>query len=125
MNLGESFFIKNPGAATSITFVGEVETSVDAPIAYTLNAGLNVVAPKTPVVQDFPGADVGHVDDQIYTWTGTAWNNVVWQNYADYGWFGTGAAGESTNGPTVAVGGGIVYMNKGAAINWTREFNPQ
>jgi hypothetical protein len=125
MNLGESFFIKNPGAATSITFVGEVQTGdTTTPISYTLASGLNVVAPKTPVIQDFPGGDVGHVDDLIYTWTGTAWNNTVWQNFADYGWFGTGAAGESTNGPTVAVGGGVVYLNKGAALNWTRTFTP-
>jgi hypothetical protein len=124
MNLGESFFIKNPGTATSITFVGEVETSTDAPIQYNLASGLNVVAPKTPVVQDFPGADVGHVDDLIYTWSGTAWNSGYWQNFADYGWFLTGAPGESTNGPTVAVGGGVVYLNKGTPISWERTFAP-
>jgi hypothetical protein len=124
VNLGESFFISNPGAATSITFVGEVETSTDAPIAYSLNAGLNVVAPKTPVVQDFPGGDVGHDSDLIYTWNGTAWDSIVWQNFAGSGWFGDGHAGESTNGPTVAVGGGVVYLNTGAALNWTRNFAP-
>jgi hypothetical protein len=124
MALGESFFIKNPGTATTITFVGEVETSTDAPIAYTLPTGTSFVAPKTPVVQDFPGGDVGHVDDLIYTWTGTAWGAITWQNFADYGWFGDGHVGESTNGPTVAVGGGVVYQNKGAALNWTRTFDP-
>jgi len=123
INLGESFFIQTPVSSpdTTITFVGEVATSN---VDYSLPAGLSVVAPKTPVVQDFPGGDVGHVDDLIYTWNGTAWNSVIWQNFADYGWFGTGATGESTNGPTVAIGGGVVYLNKGAALSWTRQFNP-
>jgi hypothetical protein len=121
INLGESFFIQNPGAATSITFVGEVATSN---VDYSLPAGLSVVAPKTPVVQDFPGGDVGHENDQIYTWNGTAWDSVIWQNFAGSGWFGDGHAGESTNGPTVAVGGGVVYLNTGSALSWTRTFNP-
>ena len=121
MNLGEAFFIQNPGTATSVTFVGEVATGS---VNYTMPAGLSFVAPKTPVVQDFPGGDVGHENDLIYTWGGTAWNTVVWQNYAGSGWFGDGHVGESTNGPTVAVGGGVVYLNTGAALNWTRTFNP-
>jgi hypothetical protein len=125
INLGESFFIQNPGTATSITFVGEVQTGdATTPIAYSLASGLNVVAPKTPVVQDFPGGDVGHDSDLIYTWNGTAWDGVVWQNFAGSGWFGDGHTGESTNGPTVAVGGGVVYLNTGAALNWTRTFTP-
>jgi len=121
MNLGEAFFIQNPGAATSITFVGEVATgNVD----YSLPAGTSFVAPKTPVTQDFPGADVGHENDQMYTWTGTAWDSVIWQNFGAAGWFGDGHPGESTNGPTVIPGGGVVYANTGAAITWSRQFNP-
>jgi len=127
MALGESFFIQTSKTSpdTSITFVGEVQTGDSTtPISYSLPAGLSVVAPKTPVVQDFPGSDVGHADDNIYTWTGTAWNTTIWQYFADYGWFGDGHTGESTNGPTVAIGGGVVYLNKGAALSWTRTFTP-
>jgi hypothetical protein len=123
INLGEAFFIQNPGTATSITFVGEVQTGdATTPIQYSVPAGTSFIAPKTPVVQDFPGGDVGHDNDQIYTWTGTAWSSDAWQYFVGAGWFSPSST--STNGPSVPVGGGVVYANTGAALSWTRTFTP-
>jgi hypothetical protein len=117
--LGESFFLQTP-VATRITFVGEVQTG---DVQYSLPPGLSVVAPKTPVAEPFPGADVGNDGDSIFTWTGTAWSSSIWTYFTGVGWDGP-VAGQ-TGGPTVAVGGGVVYQNTGTALNWTRTFNPQ
>jgi hypothetical protein len=121
VTLGESFFIESP-VATRITFVGEVQTgNVD----YTLPTGLSVVAPKTPVAQRFPGADVGHDGDSIFTWAGNAWSSTVWTYIEDFGWDGSGSTDNNVAGPTVGVGGGVVYQNTGAPLTWTRTFNPE
>jgi hypothetical protein len=121
--LGESFFIDSP-VTGQITFVGEVQTGdANNPIQYSLPSGLSVVAPKTPVAQRFPGSDIGNDGDSIFTWTGTAWNAAIWQFYQGIGWDGPDAG--QTAGPMIPVGGGVVYQNTGATLNWTRTFNPQ
>ncbi len=119
--LGNSFFLNSP-VATQITFVGEVATGTNS---FTLNKGVNFVADKVPVAQPFPGADVGNDGDNIYQWTGTAWSATTFQYYAGYGWDDGSGNPAITNGPTPAVGGGVVYVNNGAAaLNWNRAFNP-
>jgi hypothetical protein len=122
--LGESFFLQSPTAAGNynVTFVGEVQTG---DVAYSLPSGLSVVAPKTPVAQRFPGADIGHDGDSIFTWTGSAWNSTVWSFLDGFGWDGGSSPDNNIAGPTVAVGGGVVYQNLGAPLTWTRTFNPQ
>jgi hypothetical protein len=122
--LGEGFFLQSPTAAGNykVTFVGEVQTG---DVSYTLAPGLNVVAPKIPVAEPWPGKDIGNDGDSIYTWTGTAWNSAIWQYYGpEIGWDGPEAG--NTAGPTIPVGGAVVYQNtKTTPINWTRQFNPQ
>jgi hypothetical protein len=118
--LGSSFFIKSP-VATTITFVGEVATG---DISSTLNKGVNFAANKVPVAEGYPGAAVGNDGDNIYQWTGSAWSGEVYQYYVGFGW-DNGTPNSSSNGPTVAPGSGVVYVNNGAAaITWTRAFNP-
>jgi hypothetical protein len=118
INLGEAFFIQSPIAAT-ITFVGEVSTGTNTT---TIPSGLSVLAPKVPVAEPFPG--VGHDGDGIFTWAGSAWNNLVWGYIDGYGWYGNGGPGESTNGPVVNVGGGVFYQNTGTPLTVTRILNP-
>jgi hypothetical protein len=122
--LGEAFFLNSPAAAGNynVTFVGEVQTG-DVP--YTLNPGLNMVAPKTPVAQRFPGADIGHDGDTIYTWAGSAWSGNFWSFIDGFGWDGGASPDNNIAGPTVAVGGGVAYQNLGTTLTWTRTFNPQ
>jgi len=122
INLGEAFFLKAPSttpANTKVTFVGEVATG---DVAYSVPSGLSVIAPKTPVSQNFPGKDIGHENDAIYTWASTAWA-TPWSYIGGYGWFQT-ATTDPIDGPVIAVGGGLVYQNTGAALNWTRTFTP-
>jgi hypothetical protein len=94
-------------------------------VQYNLPSGLSVVAPKTPVAQRFPGADVGNDGDKIFTWTGSAWSSTIWTYIEDFGWDGTGSPDNNVGGPTIAVGGGMTYQNLGTPLNWTRQFNPQ
>ena len=119
--LGDAFFINSPVAAT-VTFVGEVATG---DIAYSYPKGFSVVANKVPVAENFPGAAHGNDGDNIYTWNGTAYDSTVWQYYAGAGWDNGSQPGNSTNGPLLPVGTGIVYANNGTApVTWTRTFNP-
>jgi hypothetical protein len=118
--LGSAFFIQSPVAAT-VTFVGEVETGTAIP--YTLNKGLNFVAPKTPEGKAFPGRDIGNDGDAIYRWTGSAWSGTVFIYLEGVGW--DEGSGANLDGPTIAPGAGLVYNNTGAAaLNWTRSFTP-
>jgi len=121
--LGEAFFLKAPAGApnTSITFVGEVQTGE---VANTLNAGLNFVANKFPLSVPWPGQTVGNDNDYLYEWAGAGWADKIWIYFPGYGWFGDGSAGESVDGPVVDPGVGVLYHNKGAAINWNKTFNP-
>jgi hypothetical protein len=118
LNLGEGFFIR-PTIATTITFVGEVATGN---LTGTIPAGTSLQANVVPVAEPWPGKAVGNIDDTIYTWGGTGWNSTwVYYGAAD-GWLDEN--GNGPDGPNVQVGRGVAYVNKGAAINWQRTFNP-
>jgi len=123
INLGEAFFIQAPSGAPniSITFVGEVATGN---ITNSLPTGISVVADKIPLVENWPGATVGNDGDVIFTWTGSAWDNTTWSYIGGYGWDNGGNPGNSTNGPSMPIGVGVVYQNTGPALNWVRAFNP-
>jgi hypothetical protein len=118
--LGEAFFIQAP-LAGNITFVGEVSTGTNTT---SVPNGISFLANKVPIAEPFPGGTVGTEGDSIFTWGGSAWNNLVWQYVGGLGWFGDGSPTESTNGPVVAVGGGIVLQHSGGAQTITRIFNP-
>jgi hypothetical protein len=120
IDLGESFFINTP-VATKVTFVGEVATGT---INYSAPAGTSFIAPKTPVEANFPGKDVGHENDAIYTWAGSGWSSASWTYISGFGWSSSDPAIDNVDGPKIPVGKGIVYQNTGAKIDWTRTFNP-
>jgi hypothetical protein len=118
LNIGEGFFMKSP-VATTVTFVGEVSTGT---ITGTIPSGTSLQANSVPVAEPWPGKAVGNVDDEIFVWGGTGWT-TQWQYYGTTdGWLDT--AGNGPDGPTIPVGRGVAYINKGAPINWTRTFNP-
>lgn len=121
INHGEAFFLQSP-VATKVLFVGEVATGN---VETTLQPGLSVVANKIPVEQNWPGSDIGNDGDSIYTWGGSAWDASIWSYIDGFGWSNGGGAGDNVNGPLLKVGGGAVYQNTGAALTWTRAFNPQ
>jgi hypothetical protein len=126
INLGEAFFIQTANTTTDfkVTFVGEVATGNNT---YNMPVGLGFVAPKEPVEQPWPGAGHGHDGDNIYVWNGTAWDGVSWSFYEalNNSWDNGGNPNNNTNGPTVKVGGGVVYQNTGTTpLTWTRTFNP-
>jgi hypothetical protein len=119
LNLGEAFFIRSP-VATTVTFVGEVATGT---VNQSIPVGTSLKANSIPVAQAWPGADVGNVDDTIYTWGGTGWDSTWIYFGAPDGWLDQNNNGP--DGPNLTVGRGVAYLNKGtAAINWTRTFNP-
>jgi hypothetical protein len=99
--------------------VGEVSTGTNTT---TIPSGISFLANKVPIAEPFPG--VGNDGDAIYNWAGSAWDTAAWGYVGGYGWFATGAPGESTNGPVVAVGSGIVYQNTKTPLTVTRIFNP-
>lgn len=118
---GSAFYIQSPAAAT-ITFVGQVATGT---LTNKLASGVNFVADTVPVAERWPGGLVGNDGDFIYTWTGSAWNNTIWQYLGGYGWYdGVGADPATTNGPVMTVGNGVLYQALGGAITWQRSFNP-
>jgi len=117
LNLGEAFFVK-PAQDLTLTFVGEVKTGT---ITGTIPAGASLQANSVPVTEPWPGKNVGNVDDTIFTWGGSTWANNIWTYYGTTdGWLDN--AGVQPEGPTLAPGSGVAYVNKGAPINWTRTF---
>jgi hypothetical protein len=113
---GVGFFLASQGTST-LTFVGDVPQGA---IAYNIPAGLSSVANKVPVSGPFPGADIGHDFDNMYTWNqaGQAWGSP-----ATY--FGGAWDTASTNGPVMNPADGAFYVNTGTAIPFTRNFTVQ
>jgi hypothetical protein len=115
--LGEAYFIQAP-AADTITFVGEV---AQGSFTNTIPLGISFQANKVPTGAPWPGFSVGNDGDFMYTWTGTAWANIVWGYIGGYGW-DDGGNGGSTNGPAIPVGRGVSYVNLTAPIVWVQTF---
>lgn len=112
---GEGVFVNNTGAASTVTFVGEVKTG-----SSTVNlAGGNKftivgsVIPQQVKLDDasFP-ADEG---DSVFRFNGTSYSSDA---FVDGAWEGDsgGAA------PTVNVGEAFFVRNAGADSAWTRNF---
>jgi hypothetical protein len=122
--MGEGFFLQLPQAAGNIkvVFVGEVSTGN---VTQDIPAGLSVKANEIPVQENWPGKNVGNDGDSIYTWAGSAWDTAIWSYIAGFGWSNGGGAGDNVDGPSLKVGSAVMYQNTGAALSWTRAFNPQ
>ena len=113
---GQGFFLASQGTST-LTFVGDVPQGA---IAYNIPAGLSTLANKVPVSGPFPGADVGHDFDSLYTWNqaGQAWAAPA--TYLGGAWDTA-----STNGPVLDPATAAFYANGGAAMPFTRNFTVQ
>jgi hypothetical protein len=123
---GVGFFLKAKATADSVlTFVGEVPQSTIAPIAYNIPAGLSTLGNKIPVSGNFPGADIGHVDDKMYEWdfVNQKWANNVYVYLEDYGWSdNTGSSNDVPAGPWRDPGQALFYQNFKTDISFTRDF---
>jgi hypothetical protein len=120
---GTGFFVNNPGAAYTNTFVGEVPQGnlVNAvPAGYTLTASQ---VPQTGFTQDLglnavPG-------DYVYLWNG---NNFVAVFYDDLGGEWNPAAGftvDPAKGPQVGVAQSFFYRNISGTGTFVRSFTVQ
>jgi hypothetical protein len=117
---GVGFFLSSK-AATTLTFVGDVPQGT---IPYSVPAGSSTLANKVPVSANFPGADVGHDGDLLFTWAGTAWNTDTPQYYAGVGWYSASPT-VTTNGPMLNPAEAVFYQNTGTAQTWSRSFTVQ
>jgi hypothetical protein len=77
------------------------------------------------VSTNFPGVDVGHTSDNIYTWNqvGQQWNSPA-TYYAPIDG-GAGWDTASPNGPLLDPAAGVFYANGGTPISFTRNFTVQ
>lgn len=114
MNPGEGFFAYNPGAAFTLTFVGEVPTGTLTTPLYT---GFNMVGSKVPQ-QGLVTTDLGYTPapggETIYQYNNTT------GHYDVFNWDGDFQAWDVE--PTVGVGTAF-FAYRSAAGSWTRTFN--
>jgi hypothetical protein len=115
LNPGEGVFVNNTGAASTVTFVGEVKTgSSTVALAADKFSIISSVIPqqlKLDVASGFPAAE----GDQVSRYTGASF---LTDSIVDGAWEGD-SAGEA---PTVQVGEAFFVKNAGAAAAWTRTF---
>jgi hypothetical protein len=116
---GRAFFFQNNGAATTITFVGEVP---QGSLTNSINANYgfysSIVPQSAPLTS---GLGFPAVDNMIYN----GWNKVT-QQYADaYNRLDGVWYDKDFNAvePTPAVAEGFLITNPGGLINWTRTFS--
>lgn len=105
---GEAAFIFNPGAATKVTFVGEVKTGAST---VKLAKGYSLVA--NPVPQEKKVAELG---------LPAADNDIVYQYNGGYS-VNTYAGGWDDEAAVAKVGSGFFYF-AGAAKDWNSTFTP-
>jgi hypothetical protein len=114
INPGDGFFMYNPGAAFTITFVGEVPTgSLSTPLV----TGFNMVGSKVPQSGKLQ-TDLGYVPaapaEAVYQFRNAT------GGYDIYGW-DTGVW--DPDEPVLGVGEAVFIYRLGAPGNWTRTFN--
>lgn len=112
---GEGVFVNNTGAASTVTFVGEVKTGpstvVLAADKYSIVSSVVPQQLKLDTASGFPAAE----GDAVSRYTGTAF---LTDSIADGAWEGD-SGGEA---PTVQVGEAFFVKNVGAAASWNRTF---
>jgi hypothetical protein len=112
---GTGVFVRNPAAATTVTFVGEVpqgtasNTSVPAGLSIQSSAvpqdGLAATDLKYPIA----------TGDQIFKWNGNGYDTY---GKTPFGWSSPGGTLE----PTIKVGEAF-FARKNAQAAWTRNFS--
>jgi hypothetical protein len=117
---GTGFFIASQADST-LTFVGQVPQGA---IQYSIPVGLSTLANQVPVSTNFPGAAVGGIFDNMFTWdaVGQAWSSTIW-SYNGTAW--DSGAGSNPNGPLLNPGDAVFYLNANTAINFTQNFTVQ
>ena len=116
---GKGFFINNPGASTTVTFVGQVVPNPGVTNTITLNSGYNLVGSAVPAtVTDITAAPVSLplIDGMVLLqWAGSAY---VYSSY-DTGFGGWIDAGYNPKAaPGYSVGSGFFINNPGAPAAW-------
>ena len=117
---GTGFFIASQADST-LTFVGQVPQGA---IQYSIPVGLSTLANQVPVSTNFPGAAVGGIFDNMFTWdqVGQQWAAAVW-SYNGTAW-DNGVAGANANGPLLNPGDAVFYQAN-SAFNFTQNFTVQ
>mgnify|MGYP003572084850 FL=1 len=113
INPGEGVWVNNPGAALTVTFVGEItegDKSIDVPAGFSIRSS---IIPETGALATTLGFPAG-VNDTIYEWD-NAGNTYVISSLlpAPIGW--------QPAEPSIDVGQSF-FVNAGAATTWTRNF---
>ena len=115
---GEGFFLYNPGAATPVTFVGEVPQGA---LSVTLQPSFTLIGNPYPAVLDLSSNSFPQADGMQYE---SFANNIYTVDISVGGaWFDN-----STGDPAVVapgVGQGYFIYNPGAAKPWAVNFTVQ
>ena len=116
---GKGFFLLNPGAATTVTFVGQVVPGPATTNNLALPSGYSLIGSALPAtVTDISAAPVSlpKIDGmQILQWNGSGY---VYSSYDTGfgGWVDINFA--SKPAPGYSVGTGFFLLNPGAATTW-------
>jgi hypothetical protein len=124
---GVGFFINNPNARFTNTFVGEVNQgalSKSVAQGYTVNSSL---VPLTGNLQTDLGLTNAVPGDVAYLWSGSGLVACAKDQF-DGTWqpLSPPFSSDANNGPVIQIGTGFFYQNNsGAAISWNRNFTVQ
>jgi hypothetical protein len=125
---GKGFFFYNPGAATTLTFVGQVVPSPGVTNSMTLPSGYSLVSTPMPVSGTLgtaattgaavvPGAvNMPIMDGEVMlSWNGAGY---TYQGFdlGNGGWVDANSA--AIPAPTITAGKGFFFYNPGAAAPW-------
>jgi hypothetical protein len=118
---GKGFFFFNSGAATTVTFVGQVVPSPGVTNTTTIPSGYSLVGSALPAsVTDITAAPVSLPvldGEQVLQWNGAGYN------YASYstifgGWIDINL--NPISAPPYSVGSGFFLFNSGAPASWSQ-----
>lgn len=125
---GKAFFFYNPGAAGTITFVGEVVPSPGTTNSLALPPGYSLIGTPLPVTATLggsldsgatvvPGAlNMPVIDGEaMLPWTGAGYNYQGYDSGVP-GWINEN--GDAISAPTITAGKGFFFYNPGAATTW-------
>ena len=118
---GKGFFFYNPGAATTVTFVGEVVPAPATTNSIALGAGYSLVGSALPVSGPVTSSSVNLpvIDGfQMLLWNGTGY---TFRSYdSGYGGWISDLTGTPSTAPSVNVGQGFWYFNPAGTTNWSQ-----
>jgi len=114
LDLGDGFFIFNPAAAFTITFVGEVAEG--NPLSTALPPGFSIRSSKVPQADDVVALGlVGQPFDTIYKYVNGVGYQIFTYDDLDLAWL--------PSVPELGVGEAFFFFNAGPLRQWTRVFD--